>query len=701
MLTLSTNSCASSIIVRSAEKFVSNTRSKPISFKDFDIVLRMKEGNLPPSIENSLYLDPIMTPEEEKNNSGDEDILGFEPNITISGTTIEESGEASLDKMKHNLGAEAYMMSDSNTSIVYAMWNRMIDVIINYRKSASASIASNKMMEYYKSGVDVKFNESVDAIQRLSDRVYTGDMARKLTEPSGFFYTKLQATFRDISNSDTVILDEEKHSYENYVREEIENEILNRHMSYLKNIRGGIFTLVKSEVDKKDICLLELIAFVTIDSKKGGLENNIRDLEEEYLDKYKLVNETETNSIIQDEEDKDIDILENSEKLKYYNEYGGFSEDGKEYFGAYNHLSLADLCVYTTVAADIVFEPVYASVRRNIYLTLAVLFLSVIFVYFFSKTISVPVKKLTEASDEIEKGNYILHLESKTRDEIGLLTRRFVKMGKGLDEREKLKDTFGRFINKEIAEKAMKGELALGGETKNVTVFFSDIRSFTAISEKLEPYEVVEFLNDYMTRMVECVSNTHGVVDKFIGDAIMGVWGAPVSQGNVSLDALNCVRAALMMRHSLMEFNRGRGGDKKPIIKIGCGINTGPVVAGQIGSSSRMEYTVIGDAVNFASRTEALNKPLGTDILITENTYKLVKEHVIVEEMPSVTVKGKEKPVKIFAVVNMPRATDIPGAGPEGPKNMAEVRTLLGIPTPDFTKVNVNEDEKKFKIQGQ
>lgn len=377
------------------------------------------------------------------------------------------------------------------------------------------------------------------------------------------------------------------------------------------------------------------------------------------------------------------------------------AEDGKEYFGAYNHLSLADLCVYTTVAADIVFEPVYASVRRNIYLTFAVLFLSVIFVYFFSKTISVPVKKLTEASDEIEKGNYILHLESKTRDEIGLLTRRFVKMGKGLDEREKLKDTFGRFINKEIAEKAMKGELALGGETKNVTVFFSDIRSFTAISEKLEPYEVVEFLNDYMTRMVECVSNTHGVVDKFIGDAIMGVWGAPVSQGNVSLDALNCVRAALMMRHSLMEFNRGRGGDKKPIIKIGCGINTGPVVAGQIGSSSRMEYTVIGDAVNFASRTEALNKPLGTDILITENTYKLVKEHVIVEEMPSVTVKGKEKPVKIFAVVNMPRATDIPGAGPEGPKNMAEVRTLLGIPTPDFTKVNVNEDEKKFKIQGQ
>ena len=132
-------------------------------------------------------------------------------------------------------------------------------------------------------------------------------------------------------DTEIVILDEEKHSYENYVREEIENEILNRHMSYLKNIKGGIFTLVKGEVDKKDICLLELIATVTIDSKKGGLENNIRDLEEEYLDKYKLVNEVENSRIIPTEEGKNIDVLENSEKLKYYNEYGGFSEDGKEY----------------------------------------------------------------------------------------------------------------------------------------------------------------------------------------------------------------------------------------------------------------------------------------------------------------------------------------------------------------------------------
>lgn len=373
--------------------------------------------------------------------------------------------------------------------------------------------------------------------------------------------------------------------------------------------------------------------------------------------------------------------------------------DGVEYYGAYSKLSIGDCGVVTTIQTSLVMQPVYDTLRRNIYLTVAVLMLAILFIYFFSKTISTPVKKLAAASDQIERGEYEVDLKPKGSDEIGLLTERFVSMGRGLAERERLKDSFGRFVNKEIAEKAARGELAMGGENKEVTIFFSDIRSFTAISEKLEPAEVVEFLNDYMTRMVECVNNTNGVVDKFIGDAVMAVWGAPVSAGSPAQDALNCVRGCLMMRAALQEFNVGRGGDKKPIIKIGCGVNTGPVIAGQIGSNQRMEYTVIGDAVNFASRTEALNKPLGTDILITENTYELVKDHVIVEQMPSVTVKGKEKPVSMYAVVNMPHATDIPGAGPNGPKTMAEVRQMLGIPTPDYAKVNLDEEEKKYKIQ--
>jgi adenylate cyclase len=260
-------------------------------------------------------------------------------------------------------------------------------------------------------------------------------------------------------------------------------------------------------------------------------------------------------------------------------------------------------------------------------------------------------------------------------------------------------DTFARFTNRDLVERSLRGEVALGGEGKLATIFFSDIRSFTAISEKLKPTEVVGFLNEYMTRMVECVNKTGGVVDKYIGDSIMAVWGAPDTSGSAARDAMNCVRTALMMRRNLREFNKGRGGDKKPVIRIGCGINTGPVVAGQIGSNSRMEYTVIGDTVNTASRTEALNKPLHTDILITEDTWHLVGKELITEEMPPIMVKGKEKPVRMFAVVNLKvNRPDIPQPRPV---NLRDLRKILSLDEPDLRQVDTNEEEKKYKFTGR
>jgi adenylate cyclase len=370
-------------------------------------------------------------------------------------------------------------------------------------------------------------------------------------------------------------------------------------------------------------------------------------------------------------------------------------ENGTRFFGAFQKLKEAGAVVITAIQYDTVFEGVAATTRRNIYLSATVLALSILFIWFFSKTISSPLKSLTQAAGRIKEGKFDISLAPGGRDEIGVLIESFTEMSRGLAERERLKDTFGRFINKEIAERAMRGELSLGGETKLVTVFFSDIRSFTAISEKLEPREVVEFLNDYMSRMVECVNKTGGVVDKFIGDAVMAVWGAPVSSGSPGRDALNCVVSALMMRAALRKFNQNRGGDKKPLIKIGCGINTGDVVAGQIGSTERMEYTVIGDAVNLASRTEALNKPFGTDILITENTWRLAGKFLVTEEMPPVKVKGKEKPVRMFAVVNLRGA---PGQSPPQPATLAGVRKLLGIEAPDTGRIDANAEERKYKI---
>jgi adenylate cyclase len=329
------------------------------------------------------------------------------------------------------------------------------------------------------------------------------------------------------------------------------------------------------------------------------------------------------------------------------------------------------------------------------FLTAGVLFLSTLFVWFFSKTISGPLKDLSAAAEKIRDGHYEVNLTAGRRDEIGLLTESFAEMSRGLAERERLKDTFGRFINREIAEQAMKGELKLGGEIKTVSIFFSDIRDFTAMSEKFQPHDVVEFLNQYLTRMVDCVDRTGGAVDKFIGDAIMAVWGAPVSAGSPAKDAINCVRTALLMRKSLWEYNKTWKSPRRPPIRIGCGVNTGDVVAGQIGSSQRMEYTVIGDAVNLASRTESLNKPLHTDILVTENTWKLIGKYIITEEMPPVTVKGKEKPVRLFAVVNL-RVK--PGLVQPGPATLAELRQLLGLTAPDLDRVDMDGEEKKYRI---
>ncbi|MHC6203960.1 adenylate/guanylate cyclase domain-containing protein [Breznakiellaceae bacterium SP9] len=376
-----------------------------------------------------------------------------------------------------------------------------------------------------------------------------------------------------------------------------------------------------------------------------------------------------------------------------------YTENGVRYFGAFTNLNIAGAAVITVIEYDKAFEGIAATTRRNAYLTAVVLFLSVLFIWFFSKSISGPLRQLTAAAIQIREGKFEISLTVKNRDELGLLEKTFQQMSTALE-------IFGRFTNREIAVQSMRGEIKPGGFPKHATVFFSDIRSFTEKSENFtKEYgagasdRIVHWLNEYFTRMVECVEKTGGVVDKFIGDAVMAHWGTAYTAGSPEKDALNGVKAALMMRSALLEMNRNRRADDptNPPIRIGCGINTGIVTAGQIGSDIRMEYTVIGDPVNLASRTEALNKPLGTDILITEDTWLLVKDRFITEEMPPVTVKGKEKPVRMFAVVNL-RAQA--GKDQPLPHTLAQVREVLGIEPPDISNVDTGAEEKKYKIGG-
>lgn len=347
---------------------------------------------------------------------------------------------------------------------------------------------------------------------------------------------------------------------------------------------------------------------------------------------------------------------------------------GVYYLGSYKKIDAGGFGIIATAQEAKAYEAVYDIQRRNMIIMAIVLTAAILIIFFFGKTITTPIIRLVGATKKIIEGQYHVDIAPTTRDEIGQLTSTFIEMGKGLEEREKIKSAFGKFVNKEIAEAAMRDELRLGGERKTVAILFSDIRQFTSISEKLEPEEVVEFLNIYMTKMVSCIEQSNGIVDKFIGDAIMAVWGTPISKGN---DTENAINSALLMRQELIAFNKGRGDIKKPVIMIGCGINTGTVLAGQIGSENRMEYTVIGDAVNLASRIEGLNKPFGTDILISEDSYKLVKDIYAFEKMRQIKVKGKMEPQQIYAVLG--RLDD-----PARPKSVKELQTNIGI--------NVKED---------
>jgi adenylate cyclase len=276
-----------------------------------------------------------------------------------------------------------------------------------------------------------------------------------------------------------------------------------------------------------------------------------------------------------------------------------------------------------------------------------VLCLAFLLGYLYSDTITWPIQKLADAAIKVSQGDFSVQLRSQSKDEIGKLTATFNEMVKGLIERDKVKATFNKFHNKEIAEKILAGEVKLGGEKKHATVFFSDIRGFTAISESLPPEKVVELVNEYMTCMVTVIRNYNGVVDKYVGDAIMALWGVPIETAD---DTYNAVKACLAMRIELETLNDRRISRGEPVLKIGMGLNAGELIAGNIGSEERMEYTVIGDAVNTASRIESMTKEFGTDFLVSASVYALVKDKFVFESLGGAKVKGKTEALEVFRV---------------------------------------------------
>lgn len=270
-----------------------------------------------------------------------------------------------------------------------------------------------------------------------------------------------------------------------------------------------------------------------------------------------------------------------------------------------------------------------------------------------SSYIRKPLAGVVQMTERVEQGDLTAELAVRGQDEIARLERALNKMVTGLRERDRVKQVFGQYVATQVSEKVLQGAVNLGGESRFVTVLFSDIRNFTTMSEEMTPQQVVAFLNNYFTEMVEAVFEQGGVLDKFLGDGLMAVFG---SFGDVPDHAERAVRTGLRMKALLAKINGELAMRGKPPISIGIGIHSDDVVVGNIGSNKRLQYTAVGDGVNTCSRVESLNKELGTTILITKSTYELVKDVFECRFVNEVPVKGKTKPLQVYEVLSVKAA---------------------------------------------
>ena len=284
---------------------------------------------------------------------------------------------------------------------------------------------------------------------------------------------------------------------------------------------------------------------------------------------------------------------------------------------------------------------------QTAFIFLGIIFIGTVLTFFISNSFANPIRELETATSQLQLGNLDASVIVNSNDEIGFLGERFNEMSLSIKEKEFIKDTFGKVVDPTVRDYLLRGNLALGGETRDVSVLFVDIRGFTTISEKIPPADVVSWLNQYFEQMSICIAEEKGLVNKFIGDAILAVFGAPIPLEN---HAESAVRAGIKMRDSAKSLSKEFLQKGFPELKIGIGIHSGKVLAGNIGSMTRLEYTVIGDTVNIASRLESHCKEAGKDLLITENTKIYLKDLFQTESIGKIQVRGRESEIGIYSL---------------------------------------------------
>ncbi len=295
-------------------------------------------------------------------------------------------------------------------------------------------------------------------------------------------------------------------------------------------------------------------------------------------------------------------------------------------------------------------RPFRSTERTVLLVSLSSLLVAVLLSRRFARRLSQPIVELVGHTRRIAAGDYSIRNTTYRRDELGRLSEAFDQMARGLDERDRVRDLLDKNVSPEIATQLLRDGAALGGEEREVTILFADLRGFTTLSEQLSPHDLLTLLNRYLDRMSAAIEREGGVIDKFIGDAIMALFGAPVAQNDSAERAL---AAALGMERALATLNAELAAEGRPPLAIGVGINTARVVAGNIGSHRRLNYSVIGDGVNVASRLQSLTRTAEyrTNIIASAATLAAVREkQCTTRALGTVPVKGRAEPVEIFAV---------------------------------------------------
>ena len=304
-------------------------------------------------------------------------------------------------------------------------------------------------------------------------------------------------------------------------------------------------------------------------------------------------------------------------------------------------------------------EPAYAILQRDrdealapyfrvrlllIIISLLALLVSIFGSAAIASSVTRPVRILAAFARDIQRGDYTREVKLQQRDELGQLGQAFNNMRQGLFERDKVRNLLGKVISPEVAEELIQSDVQLGGEEKEISILFTDLRGFTGLSENRAPAEVLDFLNEYLTRMTAVIDRHGGVVDKYIGDAIMALFGAPLALPDHANRAVAC---ALEMTKELEHSNAAFQAKGWPELAMGIGIHTGKVVVGNMGSKDRLNYTAIGDGVNLASRLESATKEFGVPIIVSEATRQQAPGYQY-KELDIIQVKGKSQSVRIF-----------------------------------------------------